>query len=183
MRVNCWSAGVRAFFSKYVYAGQRNLSTALAVFLIGTSAGLAGAQAQDLPLPRFASLKADEVNMRAGPGQAYPVEWVYTRKGLPVEIIAEYDQWRKIQDIEGTVGWIHRVMLSGQRTVMVDGVEVVIAREDPSESAFPVFRAEPGVQGALLSCESDWCRVDVNGAKGWLPMASLWGVYDSDNAE
>ena len=183
MRVNYWSAGVRAFFSKYVYAGQRNLSTGVLVFLIGAFAGVAGAGAQDLPLPRFASLKADEVNMRAGPGQSYPVEWVFTRKGLPVEIIAEYDQWRKIQDVEGTVGWVHRVMLSGQRTVMIDGVDLATAREDPDESAIPVFRAEPGVQGTLLSCENDWCRVDVMGAKGWLPMASLWGVYPSDNAE
>ena len=110
-RAQAKGQGVGALFSKYVYRGQRNLSAVLALFVFGF---VIAAQAQDLPLPRFASLKADEVNMRAGPGQSYPVEWVFTRKGLPVEIVAEYDQWRKIQDIDGTVGWVHRVMLSGQ---------------------------------------------------------------------
>jgi SH3-like domain-containing protein len=172
--------GARAFFSKYVNGKQRNLSAALLVFVTGF---VTAALAEDLPLPRFASLKADEVNLRAGPGQTYPVEWVFTRKGLPVEIVAEYDQWRKIQDIDGTVGWVHRVMLSGQRTVMVSGLDVVTAHDDASESSPPVFRAEPGVQGQLLSCEDDWCRFNVNGTRGWLPMASLWGVYPSDNGE
>jgi len=170
---------VRAFFSKYVNGGQRNLSAAALVFVVGL---VTTALAQDLPLPRFASLKADEVNMRAGPGQSYPVEWVFTRKGLPVEIVAEYDQWRKIQDVDGTVGWVHRVMLSGQRTVLVAGVDVVTAHDEPGEASLPVFQAEPGVQGVLLRCEDDWCRIDVNGTKGWLPMNALWGVYPSDNA-
>ena len=167
-------------FSKYVYHGQRNLSAVLALFVFGF---VIAAHAQDLPLPRFASLKADEVNMRAGPGQSYPVEWVFTRKGLPVEIVAEYDQWRKIQDIDGTIGWVHRVMLSGQRMVLIGGVDVVIGYDDPGELSQPVFQAEPGVQGRLLRCEDDWCRIDVAGSKGWLPMENLWGVYPSDNAE
>lgn len=154
------------------------------IFVIGCLLGtVTGVQADNLPLPRFASLKADEVNMRAGPGQSYPVEWVFTRKGLPIEIVAEYDQWRKIQDIEGTVGWVHRVMLSGQRTVVVAGADLVTAYDDPADDAMAIFRAEPGVQGSLLSCEGDWCRIDVNGAKGWMPMASLWGVYSSDGED
>jgi len=172
--------GVRAFFSKYVYGGQRNLS---AVLVVLAGVFVTAALAEDLPLPRFASLKSDEVNLRAGPGQSYPVEWVFTRKGLPVEIVAEYDQWRKIAAVDGTIGWVHRVMLSGQRTVLVGGVDVVTARDESSDASMPVFQAEPGVQGALLRCEDDWCRIDVAGKKGWLPIASLWGVYPSDNAE
>ena len=180
MRGGAGRSGVRAFFSKYVYGGQRNLSAVLLVFVAGS---VTAALADDLPLPRFVSLKADEVNLRAGPGQSYPVEWVFTRKGLPVEIVAEYDQWRKIQDIDGTIGWVHRVMLSGQRSVLIAGLDVVTAHDEPGEANLPVFQAEPGVQGTLLRCESDWCRIDVAGRKGWLPMASLWGVYSSDNAE
>jgi SH3-like domain-containing protein len=180
MRAQAEPAGVRAFFSKYVYVGQRNLSAAVLVFVM---CPFGAAWAQDLPLPRFASLKADEVNLRAGPGQSYQIEWVFTRKGLPVEIVAEYDQWRKIQDVDGTVGWVHRVMLSGQRAVLIAGVDVVTAFDEPANKNLPVFQAEPGVQGRLLRCEDDWCRIDVDGAKGWLPMASLWGVYPSDNAE
>jgi SH3-like domain-containing protein len=73
-------------------------------------------------------------------------------------------------------------MLSGQRTVLVAGVDVVTAHDEPGEASLPVFQAEPGVQGVLLRCEDDWCRIDVNGTKGWLPMTALWGVYPSDNA-
>jgi SH3-like domain-containing protein len=180
MRAQARRAGVGALFSKYVYGRQRNLSAAFLVFVICLATT---AWAEDLPLPRFASLKADEVNLRAGPGQSYPVEWVFTRKGLPVEIVAEYDQWRKIQDVDGTIGWVHRVMLSGQRAVLIAGVEVVTAYDQAAGEGPPVFQAEPGVQGRLLRCEDDWCRIDVDGAKGWLPMASLWGVYSSDNAQ
>ena len=142
----------------------------------------AAAQDEQLPLPRFVSLKADEVNMRAGPGESYPVEWVFTRKGLPVEVIAQYEHWRKIRDIDGTVGWVHQVMLSGQRTVLVNGAGVHTALEEPSLGADPAFRAEAGVQGSLLFCEPGWCRIEVAGVKGWLPMRELWGVYPKDGA-
>ena len=157
--------------------------TSAAACLLALLASPAAAPAvaeEALPLPRFVSLKADEVNLRAGPGETYPVEWVYTRKGLPVEVIAEYDQWRKVRDVEGTVGWVHRVMLSGQRSVIVTGAAVRTAFDAPSADGDAVFRAEPGVQAVLIGCEPGWCRVDVSGTKGWMPMAELWGVYPED---
>lgn len=176
-----------ALFSKYEGAKQRNVaSVTLLVALIAAFLVLgAPLQAEEaLPLPRFVSLKADEVNLRAGPGESYPVDWVYTRKGLPVEIIAEYDQWRKVRDIEGTVGWVHQVMLSGLRTVIVTGEagNVRTAHTGPSADDRAAFEAQPGVQGTLIVCEPGWCRIEVAGTKGWLPMSELWGVYPEDGA-
>ena len=175
----------RAMSSKYEGAKQRNVAavTMLASFLLAASLPLAAARAQEaLPLPRFVSLKADEVNMRAGPGESYPVEWVYTRKGLPVEIVKEYDQWREVRDVDGTKGWVHRVMLSGMRTIQVTGATERTGYDKPSVDGRPVFRAQPGVQGTLLGCEPGWCRVEISGVRGWMAMADLWGVYPEDGA-
>ena len=175
----------RALSSKYEGAKQRNVAavTMLAALLIAPAALPGAARAQEnLPLPRFVSLKADEVNMRAGPGESYPVEWVYTRKGLPVEIIKEYDQWREVRDVDGTKGWVHRVMLSGLRTVQVTGTNQRTAYDKPSADGRPVFRADPGVQGTLIGCEPGWCRIEVSGVKGWMAMGDLWGVYPEDGA-
>ncbi len=149
--------------------------------LLGT--GVAWAQDEALPLPRFVSLKADEVYMRAGPGKTYPINWVYTRKDLPVEIIKEYDQWRYVRDIDGTEGWIHRTLLSGIRSVIVSGKIVRTAYGGPSRDDAPVFRAEPGIQGNLITCDGIWCRIEVEGLKGWMPMSELFGVYPEDGAD
>jgi len=144
---------------------------------------IAPVHAQDeLPLPRFVSLKADEVYMRAGPGTNYPVNWSYLRKGLPVEILKEYEEWRYVRDIDGTEGWIHRVMLSGSRTVIVTGTDILTAYATPDATSRAVFRAEPGVQGGLIMCDGAWCQVEVEDVKGWLPLGNLWGVYPDDGA-
>ena len=175
----------RAMSSKYEGAKQRNVAamTLFAAFAVAVLAILPPASAQEvLPLPRFVSLKANEVNMRAGPGESYPVEWVYTRKGLPVEIVKEYDQWREVRDVDGTKGWVHRVMLSGQRTVQVTGATPRTGYDKPSVDGRPVFRAAPGVQGLWLGCEPGWCRVEISGVKGWMAMDDLWGVYPEDGA-
>jgi len=171
--------------SKYEGAKQRNVAAvtmfaALAVVILGTLTPVSAQEA--LPIPRFVSLKADEVNMRAGPGESYPVEWVYTRKGLPVEVVKEYDQWREVRDVDGTKGWVHRVMLSGQRTIQVTGATARTGYDKPSADGRSVFRAEPGVQGTLLGCEPGWCRVEISGVKGWMSMGDLWGVYPEDGA-
>jgi len=94
-----------------------------AIALVALVAGLSFAPpviADDaLPVPRFVSLKAEEANLRTGPGIRYPVRWVYWKKWLPVEIIEEYDHWRKIRDAEGESGWIHKSLLSGRRTILI----------------------------------------------------------------
>ena len=135
-----------------------------------------GAAEQALPVPRFVSLRADEVNLRSGPGERYPIDWVLTKKGLPVEIVQEFDVWRKIRDSQGSVGWVHQRMLTGARTVIVTG-ETRTLHADPDAAAPPVARAEAGVIARLLECRGAWCRVEAQDRRGWLKRGEIWGVY------
>lgn len=131
-----------------------------------------------LPLPRFVSLRADEVNMRTGPGVQYPVEWVYKRQGLPAEIIAEYGTWRKVRDWQGAQGWIHQSMLSGKRRFIVIGSMRTVRRSANSDSAARAT-LESGVIGRVTQCEgsSSWCQIEVDGINGWLRRVDVWGIY------
>ena len=138
-----------------------------------------GVKRTGLPLPRFASLRAAKVNLRAGPGVRYPVEWVYMRRGLPVKITAEFDTWRKIRDWRGTVGWIHRSMLTGKRTVIATARELVLRRK-PSKDAAAVARVEAGVIARVLACEAGWCRLEASGIRGWGRRAALWGTLPEE---
>jgi SH3-like domain-containing protein len=137
-----------------------------------------------LPLPRFVSLRNSEVNMRAGPGVRYPVDWVYLRRDLPVEIIAEFDIWRKIRDPDGAEGWVHKSMLSGRRMMMVKKDHVML-RRTADDTASAAAWLENGVIGKILQCpkESAFCRVEVEGDPGWLRRDEMWGVYRSDVIE
>jgi SH3-like domain-containing protein len=128
-----------------------------------------------LPVPRFVSLAAERVNVRFGPGRQYPVSWVFAREGLPVEIIAEFDTWRQIRDYDGEEGWVHSSLLSSRRTIMVIG-EVRALRRTASTGAREVLRAEPGVIGSLFDCEDTWCRVEIEGRRGWLQRSEFWGT-------
>jgi len=135
-----------------------------------------------LPLPRFVSLRADEVNVRTGPGIRYPIDWVYMRPELPVEVIQEFDTWRKIRDWEGTEGWVHQSMLSGTRTIIITGERRTLRRA-PSDDAAAVAHADPRVIGILEACEGNWCQVEVAGYEGWLRMGTFWGVYANERIE
>ena len=135
-----------------------------------------------LPVPRFASLRSDEVNVRSGPGTRYPVEWVFQKKNMPVEVIAEFDTWRKIRDWQGTVGWVHQSMLVGKRSVVIAAKQASLLRTPESDSA-PVARVEASVQGELLSCKGNWCRVRIDDYKGWLARKDLWGAYADEKIE
>lgn len=132
-----------------------------------------------LPVPRFVSLGTNEANVRTGPGRSYPIDWVFLRRGMPVEITAEFDTWRRIRDWEGSAGWVHQSLLSGRRTVIVVGTERLL-RRDPLPDAPPVARVEPGVVGPVLTCEDAWCEVELDGHAGWLAREALWGVYDDE---
>ena len=128
-----------------------------------------------LPLPRFASLKAEKVYLRTGPGQRYPVDWIFLRRGLPVEIVSEFEHWRRIRDWRGTEGWIHRAMLSGRRTVIVKrGLSIL--RSEPDPSALAVARVEESVIGRVLECASEWCRLEVAERRGWIRRVHIWGI-------
>ena len=133
-----------------------------------------------LPVPRFVTLKPAEANVRTGPGTRYPISWVYGRAGMPVEVIEEYDLWRKIRDPEGTSGWLHKTMLTGTRSAMIRGREPRIIRIDPEPAARPLLQAEPGVIAKLLECQKDWCRVKIENRKGWIEKKYLWGVYKEE---
>lgn len=135
-----------------------------------------------LPVPRFVSLSASKAFMRAGPGEQYPIQWVYNKPGLPLLVSAEFDAWRKVRDSEGTEGWMHVVLLSGERTALVTG-KVRDFHEEPSRDARIVFRAEPGVTGELLECRQGWCRIEAAGHKGWAPAAHIWGAFTGEEFE
>jgi SH3-like domain-containing protein len=137
------------------------------------------AQAAPLPLPRYASFKSDEVNLRAGPGENYPKQWVYQRSGMPVEIFEEYDTWRRIRDYQGVVGWVNVNLLTGKRTAIVTDTRRTL-RDKPGATARPVAELDPGVIGALLECSGDWCRIEVKGHEGWLKRSEIWGVTPNE---
>ena len=132
-----------------------------------------------LPVPRFVSLHADRVNLRTGPGDRYPIEWVLTRKEMPVEITGQLEHWRRIRDWEGTSGWVHERMLTGKRAIIVKGgVRPVLRQPDP---AAPVIAwAEPGVVGRLLECRGAWCKVETSEVTGWMRRGDVWGVYPEE---
>ena len=135
-----------------------------------------------LPVPRFVSLRSAEVNVRTGPGTRYPVEWVFVKRDIPVEITAEFDTWRRIRDWEGTEGWVHQSMLSGKRAIVVLG-DVRTLRRAAGDSAGGLAKVEPGVAGKLLHCQASWCEVNVGGYRGWLQRSEFWGVYPAETIE
>jgi SH3-like domain-containing protein len=151
-------------------------ATFLAVAAFAMALTTASAEDKSAPTePRFESLRWDKVNLRAGPGDQYPILWVLTRKGMPVEVVDRFDVWRKIRDWQGSVGWVHERMLMGNRTVIVTGMERTL-HADPNETAKPVARAEPGVVGRLLACRGAWCRIEAQGVKGWIERRAIFGV-------
>ena len=152
---------------------------ARAVFLALALVTASVASGAEEKTPRFASLRVDPVNLRTGPGERYPIEWVYQRKGLPVEVTAEFDVWRKVRDSDGTEGWVHQRMLTTVRNVVVKGALRTL-RSDPNPDAAAVARAEPGVIAHLLECRDAWCRIETQGVKGWLQRSEIWGVLPNE---
>ena len=139
-----------------------------------------------LPLPRFVSLKASRVNLRVGPGRDYAVDWMYVKSGLPMEVIQEYDNWRRVRDAEGTEGWIYQSLLSGRRTAVIapwqrSKSRLIPLYDEPSSAARTVARMEPGVLGTLHSCDGEWCDISVEDYRGWVSQALLWGAYPNEN--
>ena len=153
--------------------------SALAAVLCGSVlwAPIAPALAETgLPLPRYASLRANKVHLRTGPGIRYPVDWIFVSRGMPVEIVAEFENWRKVRDWQGTVGWVHRSMLSGKRTAVVTG-GVQPLRRNPDADAALTARVMERVVARILECEGEWCRVEIDNRRGWMRRSHIWGVY------
>lgn len=134
---------------------------------------------QPLPVPRFVTLAPNEVNLRTGPGIRYPIRTVIRKQSLPVEVVREFDVWRQVRDREGDEGWVHKSMLSGRRSVIIEDAAQTLVRK-PEPDARPVVRLEPGVIATLETCRSDWCQISVGGFTGWTRRDKLWGVYPDE---
>ncbi len=134
-----------------------------------------------LPIPRFVSLASDKVFVRTGPALRYPIKWVYKKDHLPVEIIQEFDTWRKIRDMDGDNGWVHQSLLSGDRMGIVKGEVNQPIRKEANEQSKMIAYLEPNVVAAIKACQGDWCEVAAEGYAGWLQRKFLWGIYDSED--
>jgi SH3-like domain-containing protein len=136
-----------------------------------------------LPTPRFVSLKSDRVNLHEGPSKDHRTTWVFTRAGLPVEITAEFETWRRIRDSEGAEGWVLHSLLSGRRTALVAPWKKEPLLLTASDHATPLAKLAPGVVAALKKCDNGWCRVIGPGFDGYMQQENLWGVYPGEKVD
>ena len=180
----------RTTMSPFARLGKWGLPAALLFALLPPVAAEAAAESaratSGLPLPRFVSLKTDKVNIRGGPSREHEVTWVFTRVGLPVEITAESENWRRIRDAEGAEGWVYHSLLSGRRTVLVapwSKNESFALYERPDKSAGITAELQSGVLGTVKNCNSKWCRIFGDGFDGYMEQERLWGVYPSESIE
>lgn len=145
---------------------------------VGTSTGL--------PLPRYVSLKSDTVNLREGPSQDHATTWVFKRAGLPVEVTAEFDVWRRVRDPSGVEGWVNQTMLSGRRTAVVKPwakQEMLDLRQKPDADAPLAARLQSGVIADVRRCDGNWCELTGPGFAGWIQQTNLWGVYPGEKVD
>lgn len=160
---------------------KRYILAALLIFCfsdaIASSVGASG-----LPLPRFVSLRASEANVRTGPGMQYPKQWVLVKQNIPLEIISEYEDWRKIRDIQGDEGWIHKAMLSGKRTAIIRKNGANIYRNSDTESEIKAV-LEKAVVVNVDSCSQKFCKIDISDIEGYILQTDLWGVYIGERVE
>jgi SH3-like domain-containing protein len=136
-----------------------------------------------LQIPRFVTLRSDKVFVRSGPALRYPIKWVFVREGMPIEIIQEFDTWRKIRDMGGDEGWIHQSLLSGQRKAIITDKKGALMVKKPEAEARGVAFLEPYVILNLEECQGEWCFGEAKGFKGWLQRKSLWGVYQDEELD
>lgn len=154
----------------------------------GARSGDGASAAVGVSAPRFVSLKADRVNVRRGPGHDHGIDWVFRRAGLPVEIIASSDAWRRVRDSEGASGWVLASLLSGRRTALVLPWEIkpgvtppqVALKADARESAGVIAQVEAGVIANVRWCDGRWCQVGIASLAGYVEQARLWGVYKGE---
>lgn len=132
------------------------------------------------PVPRFVSIGSGKVYVRTGPGKKYPIKWGIEKKGLPVEIVLEYEHWRKIKDPSGDQGWVHSSLLSGNRTGVLAGEGRASLMQKPKEGARTIAYLEPGTLFSIEECNKIWCEVNASGYKGWIQQQRIWGVYPNE---
>ncbi len=137
----------------------------------------------NLPIPRYVSLKSDRVNVREGPSKEHPTVWIYQRAGLPIEITAEFETWRKIRDSEGSEGWVLHSLLSGRRTAIVAPWKKEPQPLMASDHLTALAKLAPGVIGSLRGCDGKWCRLAGKEFDGYIQQENLWGVYPGEKVE
>ncbi len=133
----------------------------------------------NLPMPRFVSLKASEANVRRGPSLTHRIDWVFKRRNMPLQVVAEYGHWRRVIDRDGMGGWVHYTMISGARTVIIDQDHLILrARADNAsrENA----ELEAGVIAKIEECALAWCRLSAGGYRGWAPKTAIWGIGETE---
>ena len=147
----------------------------------GTGPGPGIGAVTKLPVPRFVSLRSDQINFRAGPGFQYPVVWVYQRAGLPVEIIGEFDVWRQLLAPDGGTGWVHEATLRARRGFYVSAPQAVL-RSGPDDDASAAAYLSQGVSGELLRCDPgvDFCKVSADHRTGYLARGDFWGAFPGE---
>jgi len=156
---------------------SRTAAIVAVVSVFGSAFAFAAASG---PQPYFVSIKVDEAYMREGPSDMHRVKWIYRHKGLPLEVIATFDVWRRVRDMDGEVGWMHMALLTRDRTVVVTNGPAadVYARDDKTSQV--IAHAQSGAIGHLLGCAMLNCRVEFTGAEGWVLRSRLWGIHDGD---
>ena len=174
-RFQVQSGGAAIGFALLLLAGSLSLS--------GCKAHADDAQSYDTPsglaVPRWAALRAKEVNARNGPSTDNAVLWTYRQPGLPVQIISETRDWRLICDPTGGVAWVSRTLLTNRKQVLTPETQKVQMRAAPNAGAAVKATVEPHALVGLDKCSKSWCRVSVDGVTGWLPQAQLWGAQDA----
>lgn len=171
------------------HLGRGAVAALLGALAIVSAAPLRAQQvgtASGLPVPRYVSLKSDHVNLREGPSKEHRTLWIYQRAGLPVEITAEFETWRKIRDSEGTEGWVLHSLLSGRRTALVIPWKkdtFLPLRASAADTAGVAANLQSGVVVNVKRCDGSWCRVFGDNFDGYVQQTSLWGVYPDEHVE
>jgi SH3-like domain-containing protein len=164
-----------------VFAALLSFLSAVGPLHAGNDAATSG-----LPVPRFVSIKADRVNVRGGPDKDHDVSFIFTRVGWPVEITAEFENWRRIRDSDGSEGWVYHSLLSGSRMAaiqMKEKTDLALLHDEPDANSPVLAKLEAGVLGAVKACTGTWCHLVGKNFNGWVEQDDLWGVYPNEKIE
>jgi len=176
MKITAWFSVLAAVLAVFVDPSTSDSSEPVRVVQLENPLR---ARPNQLTRRRFVSLRSDKVNVRVGPGVRYPIKWEFRQKFIPVEVVQEYDTWRKIRDWDGAEGWVHKAMLSSRRSIIITGRGVTLRRRS-SDDAPVVARLARRIVAKLDKCTPAWCRIEVEGYEGWLRREGFWGLRKNE---
>ena len=159
-----------------------SIAAVCAVVLSGSALAAERGPVTNLPMPRFVSLKASEGNVRRGPSLTHRIDWVFKRRNMPLQIVAEHGHWRRVEDRDGAGGWVHYTLLSGVRTALIEQDMAPIHKVAEDGSPVQAY-LEAGVIARLGKCTDTWCRVTAEGSKGWIKRSAFWGLMAGETRE